>query len=256
MMTFTKSGLRSAAAAALLAATAYVPLHASAALFDDDEARKAILDLRAKVEAMRTEMNSRLDTKADKSIALDLNNQHEQTMNEIARLRGQLEVLANELANAQKRQKDFYVDLDARLRKLEPRQVTIDGAQAEVDPGEQKSYDAAMTLFKSGDYKNASAALGNFVRQYPESGYAANAQYWLGNSYYAQKDCKAAILAQQVVVKNYPDSPRAADAMLNIASCQTELKAVANAKKTLTDLLAKYPSSEAAATARERLKGK
>ncbi|SFV01619.1 tol-pal system protein YbgF [Pseudoduganella namucuonensis] len=252
MTTFTKSGL----AAAMLAVFAYLPLHANAALFDDDEARKAILDLRAKVEAMRNELGGRIDTKADKSSTLDLVNQHEGTMAEIAKLRGQIEVLANEIANTQKRQKDFYLDLDARIRKLEPRQVNIDGKEAAVDPAEQKAYDAALLLFKAGDYKNAGLALGDFVRMYPESGYAANAQYWLGNSHYALKDCKAAILAQQVVVKAYPDSPRAADALLNIASCQTELKALPNAKKTLNELISKYPDSEAAATAKERLKAK
>ena len=252
MMTFTKSGL----AAAVMAAFAYLPLHAGAALFDDDEARKAILDLRAKVETITRDLNTRLDTKADKSSTLDLVNQHDQTMQEIAKLRGQIEVLANELSNAQKRQKDFYTDLDARLRKLEPRQVQIDGKEAAVEPSEQKAYDAALLLFKAGDYKTATVSLQDFVRSYPESGYAANAQYWLGNAYYAQRDCKNAILAQQVVVKAYADSPRAADAMLNIASCQTELKAVNNAKKTLTELVAKYPDSEAAVTAKERLRGK
>jgi tol-pal system protein YbgF len=251
MMKFSKSGL----AAALLAALSCLPLQASAGLFDDDEARKALLDLRAKVEAMRTELNARIDTKSDKSSTLDLVGQNEVTLQEIAKLRGQIEVLANELANAQKRQKDFYVDLDARLRKLEPREVNIDGKAAQVDPTEQKSYDTAMQLFKSGDYKAAATALSEFVLRYPASGYAANAQYWLGNAYYAQRDCKSAITAQLTVLKNYPDSPKAADAMLNIASCQTELKDKA-AKKTLQDLIKTYPDSTAAATAKERLAGK
>lgn len=252
MMTFTKSGM----AAAVLAAFTYLPLHANAALFDDDEARKAILDLRSKVENITRELNTRLDAKTDKSSTLDLVTQHEQTMQEIAKLRGQIEVLANELSNAQKRQKDFYVDLDARLRKFEPRQVEIDGKAAAVEPAEQKAYDAALVQFKAGDYKGAAAALQDFVRNNPTSGYAPNAQYFLGTAYYAQRDCKNAILAQQAVVKNYPDSPKAADAMLNIASCQTELKAVANAKKTLNELIKQYPDSEAASTARDRLKGK
>src|SRR5450830_207409 len=117
MMTFSKAGL----AAALMAAFAYLPLHANAALFDDDEARKAILELRAKVDAMARDLNSRIDTKADKTSTLSLLNQHDQTMQEIARLRGQIEVLGNDLTNTQKRQKDFYTDIDARLRKLEPR---------------------------------------------------------------------------------------------------------------------------------------
>ncbi|MBA5606274.1 tol-pal system protein YbgF [Duganella sp. FT3S] len=251
MMKPTKSSL----AAALLAAFAFLPLHAGAGVFDDDEARKAILDLRTKVDALAQTLNARIDTKSDKSSTLDLVSQNELTAQEIAKLRGQIEVLANELANAQKRQKDFYVDLDARLRKLEPHEVTIDGKAAQVDPNEQKTYEAAMQLFKSGDYKMAGAALAEFVHRYPESGYAANAQYWLGNAYYAQRDCKNAIAAQMVVLKSYADSPKAADAMLNIASCQTELKDKA-AKKTLQELIKQYPDSSAAATAKERLKGK
>lgn len=251
MMKPTKSSL----AAALLAAFAFLPLHAGAGVFDDDEARKAILDLRAKVDTLARDVNARIDTKSDKSSTLDLVSQNELTMQEIAKLRGQIEVLANDLANAQKRQKDFYVDLDARLRKLEPHEVTIDGKASQVDPNEQQTYEAAMQLFKSGDYKTAGAALSEFVHRYPASGYAANAQYWLGNAYYAQRDCKNAIAAQLVVLKTYPDSPKAADAMLNIASCQTELKDKA-AKKTLQDLIKQYPDSSAAATAKERLKGK
>jgi tol-pal system protein YbgF len=251
MKKLTKSGL----AAALLAAIAYLPLHASAGVFDDDEARRAILDLRTKVDKVANDLNVRLETKADKSSTLDLVNQNEMTLQEISKLRGQLEVLANDVANAQKRQKDFYVDLDARLRKLEPRQVTIDGKSTQVDLSEQKDYDAAMLLFKAGDYKAAAGALDAFVRRYPESGYAANAQYWLGNAFYAQRDCKSAIAAQQVVLKAYPDSPKAADAMLNIASCQTELKDKA-AKKTLQELIKTYPDTPAAETAKERLKAK
>jgi tol-pal system protein YbgF len=248
MMTFSKAGV----AAALMAAFAYLPLHANAALFDDDEARKAILELRSKVDALARDVNSRIDTKADKTSTLSLLNQHDQTMQEIARLRGQIEVLGNDLANAQKRQKDFYADLDARLRKLEPRQVTIDGQEAAVGVSEQGAYDAALALFKSGDYKAAAASLDAFVKRYPESAYAANAQYWLGNAYYAQRDCKSAITAQQAVVKNYPDSPKAADAMLNIASCYTELKDKANASKTYNALISRYPDSNAAQTAKER----
>jgi len=251
MMKFSKSGL----SAALLAATIWLPLQAHAGLFDDDEARKALLDLRAKVEAMRTDLQARIDTKSDKSSTLDLLNQNDATLQQLNQLRGQIEVLANDLAQAQKRQKDFYVDLDARLRKLEPREVTIDGKSTQVDPGEQRGYDAAMQQFKTGDYKAASTALQEFVQRYPGSSYAANAQYWLGNSYYAQRDCKAAIAAQLVVLKNYADSPKAPDAMLNIASCQTELKDKA-AKKTLQDLIKQYPDSPAAATAKDRLSGK
>jgi len=249
MKKLTKSGL----AAALLAAFATLPLHASAGVFDDDEARKAILDLRAKVDTLAQQLNARIDTKADKSSTLDLVNQNEVTLQQINQLRGQVEVLANELANAQKRQKDFYVDLDNRLRKLEPRDVTIDGKSAKVDPAEQKAYDAAMLLFKAGDYKTAGVALAEFVRQYPESGYAANAQYWLGNAYYAQRDCKNAIAAQRKLLAAWPDSNKAPDALLSIASAQETMGDRKSAQRTLEDLLTKYPKSGAAASAKHRL---
>jgi tol-pal system protein YbgF len=242
-------------AAACLALTAWLPLQAHAGLLDDDEARKAILDLRAKVDNITRDLNSRLDTKADKSSALEMVNQNEQIMAEIAKLRGQIEVLANEITTAQRRQKDFYTDLDARLRKLEPRQVSIDGQEAAVAPDEQTTYEAAMTTFKSGDYKAAATLLSDFVRRYPASGYASNAQYWLGNAYYAQRDCKKAIAAQQVVVATYPDSAKAPDSMLNIGTCHAELKDKKAAAKVLKELIAKYPDSAAAQAAKDRLPG-
>jgi tol-pal system protein YbgF len=248
------SSLKHVLAAAFLAAASIVPLQSQAALFSDDEARRAILDLRSRVEALQREISERLDAKADKVGALDLNSQNEALRDEVARLRGQVEILTNELANAQQRQKDLYVDLDNRLRKFEPQKMTVDGQEAFVDPSEQKAYDAALALFRAGDYKNAGTSFAEFLRRYPESGYGAAAQYWLGNTYYVQREYRKAITAQQAVVKNYPDNPRAADALLNIATCPIELKVKASAKKTLQTLISKYGDSPAAQTARERLR--
>ena len=249
MITLSKSRI----ATACLALAAWLPLQANAALFDDDEARKAILALRAEVAALKSDVNARFDQKAEKTIALDMVNQNEQTRSEIAKLRGQLEVLTNELVTLQKRQKDLYVDLETRLAKLEPRQVTIDGREAAVDPNEQRLHDAAMALLQAGDYKGAAAGLNDFVRRYPGSGYAANAHYFLGTAYYAQRDYKNAIAAQQVVVASYRDSAKAPDALLNIGTIYTEMKDKKNAKKWLQELVTKYPDSNAADTARTRL---
>lgn len=248
-----KSSCKSAIAAAFLAAFSYAPLQAHAGLFEDDEARRAVLDVRTKLESLQRDLNARLDNKADKSGTLDMVNQNEQLRLDVSKLRGQVELLTNELANAQQRQRDFYVDLDNRLRKLEPQKVTVDGKEADVDPSEQKTYDAAQAMYKSGDYKNAGAAFSDFLRRFPNSGYAPSAQYLLGTAYYAQRDYRNAITAQQAVVKNHPDSPKAADALLNIASCYVELKDKPAAKKTLASLVAKYPDSPAAQTAKERL---
>ena len=231
-----------------------LPLATQAGILEDDEARKAILDLRAKVDQIQQDLKGQIALKSDKSAALDLVNQNEQLRAEIAKLRGQIEVLTNELSNTQQRQKDFYVDLDNRMRKLEPKKVTVDGKEAQVDPGEQKSYDSALALFKSGDYRNAATSFADFLRRYPESAYAAAVQYGLGNAYYAQRDCKSAIAAHQALVKNFSDSPKAPDAMLNIAVCHIELKEKPQARKALEALISQYPESSAAQTAAERLK--
>jgi tol-pal system protein YbgF len=236
-----------------LALAAWLPLQASAGLLEDDEARKAILELRTKVDALARDLNTRIDNKSDKSATIDMLNQNEQTMQEIARLRGQIETLANQLANVQKSQKDFYADLDSRIKKLEPQQATIDGRTADVMPSEKQSYDTAMELFKSGDYKAASNALQDFVKRYPQSAYAANAQYWLGNAYYAQRDYKNAIAAQEGVVSNYGTSPKAADAMLNIATNYRELGDDKAERKALQQLVKQFPDSSAAGTAKDRL---
>jgi tol-pal system protein YbgF len=240
-------------AAACLALAAWLPLQANAGLLEDDEARKAIIELRAKIDALSRDIGNRIDAKSDKSATLDILNQHEQTMQEIARLRGQIEVLANQVATAQKQQKDLYADIDVRLKKLEPQQQTIDGRQTEVMPTEKKTYDTAMDLFKTGDYKGAADALQDFVKRFPSSAYAANAQYWLGNAYYAQRDYKNAIAAQEVVTTTYKDSAKAPDALLNIASSYTELKDKKNAKKALQQLVKNFPESSAAQAAKDRL---
>jgi tol-pal system protein YbgF len=245
---------KTAIAAAVAAVFSFAMLPAHAGIFDDDEARKAILDLRTKVGDLQQELDTKLADKADKSAVLDLLNQNEQLRQEVARLRGQIEVLTNDLAETQKRQKDFYTDLDTRIRNLEPKTVTVDGQQTQVDAGEQKAYDNAQGLYKGGDYKGAANALSDFLRRYPGSAFAAEAQYTLGNTLYLQNDYKGALAAQQVVIRTYPDSARAPEALLSIATCYVELKDKAGAKRALSMLTDKYGDSPQAATAKERLR--
>lgn len=243
------TSIKASIAAAFMAAFSFAPLQAHAQLFSDDEARRAILSIRERLNTMQNEINA----KADKTNSLEFSNQNEQMRQEIAKLRGQVEVLANDVANIEKRQKDFYVDLDNRLRQLEPQKVIIDGKEISVEQGEQRAYDAALAYFRDGDYRNAGASFYDFTKRYPNSGLTPAAQYWLGNTYYAQRDYSNAIAAQQVVVSKYPESSKAADALLNIASSQMELKDRTAAKKTLEKLVTTYPDTPAAQTARERL---
>ena len=113
---------RTCISAACLALYAHLP-YATAGLFDDDEARRAIVVLQSKAEAITRELNAmsaKIDAKTDKSTALDMLNQHEQTEQGLARLYGQLEELRHELESARKDQKSLHVDLDARIKKIRP----------------------------------------------------------------------------------------------------------------------------------------
>lgn len=230
--------------------TSILATPAYAGLFDDDEARQAVIALRSKLDSV----SDQLTAKADKTVILEQMNQLDSLRQEMAKLRGQVEVLANEVSDDQRRQKDFYADLDNRLRKLEPQKVMVDGEQAQVDPSEQKNYDTAIAVFQSGDYVGAANALTTFIRTYGRSAYIPNAKYSLGIAYYAQRNYKSAISAFQSLIKTYPDNPKAPDAMLTIASCYSEQKDKASAKKVLQNLRMQYPDSTAAKTALDRLK--
>jgi len=240
---------RSLVIVATLAGLIHLPAHAG--LFDDDEARKALLDLRAKVDQNQRDVSARIDRLEPGQ--LDLSNQIESLREDIAKLRGEIELLNNSIATQDKRSKDYYTDLDTRLRKLEPQQVTVDGRSGTVDQNEQRTFDNAIAQFKASDFKGAQGALQGFMRDYPNSIYLPSAQYYIGAAYYALRDYKSAIAAQQEVVRAWPDSSRAPDAMFNIASSQADMGDKRAARKTLENLVATYPDSQAAGLAKERL---
>lgn len=231
---------------------------AQAGLFDDDEARRQINDLTIKA-------NERLDTTA--KAQFELANQIQALREENARLRGQIETLNYTLESVNKRQQDFYVDLDGRLRKLEtqaqqavakPAEESAEAANeagnSPIDPAaESRDYEVALKLFKTGKLKEAASAFETFGNAYPHSQLAPSAQYWLGNAYYALHNCKQAIDAQRVVLAKWPQHAKAPDALLNIATCQQELGEAKSAKGTLETVLVKYPDSQAAVTAKQRL---
>ena len=246
-------------AALIVCGALIAPAHA---LFGDDEARKAILELRAKVAEMENrlrEKDAELATRIERLEAanraqLEFANTVDAQRKEIATLRGQVETLTNEVATLQKRNRDLYADLDGRLKAFEPIATNVDGKPATVDRAEQAAYDAALIQFRAGDFRGAAASLQAFLARWPKSAHAPAANYWLGNSLYGMKDYKGAIAAQQVVVERYPDSPRAPDALLNIAASQVELKDTARARSALQKIITDYPNTEAAKVADERLK--
>jgi len=124
------------------------------------------------------------------------------------------------------------------------------------NPGaETRAYEAAQGQRKIGNYQGAIVAFQNFIRQYPKSSLAPRAQYWIGDSYYNLRDFKLAIAGQQVLIRTYPDSPSVPDALLNIASSQMEMGETVTGRRTLEEVVAKYPLSEAADKAKRRLAG-
>ncbi len=249
-----------------------------AGLFDDKEARKQIADQQALIGDLFTRI-TRLEEALDNQALLNFHTQIEALKQDINKLRGQIEVLANENELVQKRQRDFYVDLDSRLRRIEQPDppamssspVPADGAGAEsnalppvaaVDTpativtegaAENAAYEAAYDLFKSGNYQGAIGRFRNFLESHSASKLSPSAHYWIGNAYYALRDFDRAIETQQNLIKAFPDSAKAPDALLNIASSQREMNKIAISRKTLENLIARYPASDAADKARQRL---
>lgn len=261
---------------AALASLAFAHV-AHAGLFDDDEARKRIDATAQKVDKLQRDLEARLAAveQQAKSQGLDLLNELEVIRGDVAKIRGQIEVLTYELTEAQKRQKDLYVDLDTRLRKIEagPGAGAADAAPPAGDAGaapsgpaagappptvpasanEQRAYDAALDQFKRGDYVGAIAGFQSFVKTYPRSPLAASAQYWVGNAQFARKDYRSAIASQRQLIQLWPDSAKVPDALLNVASAQGEMGDNAAARRTLEELISRYPQSDSAVKAKQRL---
>lgn len=272
-----------AVGAALACVAALAPSSAGAGLFDDEVARKQIVELRQQLNELRQQQSLVAERVAKVEEALKsqpnqpvlaLVSQIEALREELRQLRGQLEVVNHNVEMASKRQRDMYVDLDTRLRRLEQPAATA-GASPPPAPGlasaapptlpgapaasaaipgdEQRAYEAAHGLRRSGDYKGAIAAFQSFIAQYPKSVLAPRAQYWIGDSYYNLRDYRNAVASQEKLISTYPDSSSVPDALLNIASSQIELGDTAAAKKTMDGIVARYPTSEAAEKARRRL---
>jgi tol-pal system protein YbgF len=237
--------------AALAAALLCVSLGSQAALFEDDEARKAILDLRQRVEAMRQQTDQRLTDENGqlRRSLLDLQNQIEQMRGDLARMTGQNEQLTRTLSDMQSRQ----TSLDDKLKQSEPSKVSVDGREFNADPKEKADFEAALGVFRAGQFAQAQTAFADFVKRYPQSGYNASALFWLGNAQYATRNYNEAIANFRSMLSLAPDHAKAPEAVLSIANCQIELKDMRAARRTLEDLTKAYPQSEAAQAGRERL---
>lgn len=236
------------------AAALSVSFTTHAGLFDDDEARKAILDLRQQA----TGLNS-AQQKANEEVSqlrknmLDLQNQIEKQKSELAQLRGENEQLARSVSDVQKRQKDLIQTTEQRISKFEPLRVTVDGREFVVEPAEKRDFEAAFAVFRAGDFVKSQKLLFDFIQRFPSSGYLPSALFWLGNAQYSTRDYKEAIINFRSLISQAPDHLRAPEALLSVANCQLEIKDSRGAKKTLEELIKIHPKSEAALAGKERL---
>ena len=259
--------MRAAWLVAGLTLAVMAPAHAQ--LFPDNEARKAILDLRSKVNenddatrvrladivATQNQQNERLNEQLLqlRRALLDLNNGLEALRTDIARLRGSDEQLARDLADLQRRQRDLAQGVDDRLRKVEPTKVALDGKEFLAEVEEKRQYDDAFALLRGADFGRAIDALQAFLRRYPSSGYADSARFWLGSAQFGKREYKDAAATLRAFVTTAPEHPRVPEALLALANAQIELKDVRTARTTLAELLKAHPQSEAAQAGKDRL---
>jgi tol-pal system protein YbgF len=256
------------AIAALITTSALTVSTPAWALFGDDEARKAVLDVRNRLEAMQSDLlrqineigrqQQNLDQRlsrleAGQRVNIEQQNQIELLRQEVARLRGQLEVTLNEVSQTRRAQKEMATALDSRLKQFEPVQVTIDDRTFSVEQAEKRAYDAALELFRASDFKGAISAFQAFNKTYPNSPYQPVALYWQGGAQYANGDFKAAISTLEQLTTRFPDSPRVPDAMLILGNAQADAGDRKSARETYTAIGKRFPNTPASGAARERL---
>lgn len=226
-----------------------------AQIFADDEARRAIIDLRARVETMAGKLSQterQLQTASENQI--HLLNENERLSAEVARLRGQIEEINRSQTTGKDQQKDLYIDLDKRLRAIEPESFNVDGTTYRVSTEEKTRFEEIRNLLKGGNFKKAAEIAETFERSFPSSQLSATVLLNKGTALYAEKNYKAAIVARQEFLDKYPNHSARPQVMLNLAASQAESGDVAGARNTLGSIIKMFPNTPAANEARERLK--
>ena len=174
-------------------------------------------------------------------------------------IRGEVELLQNETQGGKTQSRNLYGDLEKRLAALE----TLGGVGSAAAGGavvaaggasEQATYDAGMAALRGGNYDKAISTFGEVVTNYPSGDLAGNAQFWIGESYYTKGDLENAVTAYRKVLTVWPDSRKAPDAMVKLGFSLSDLKRTSEARTTLEEVVRKYPGTNAAQLAADRLK--
>lgn len=243
---------------AVLSMAVALPLPATAGVFDDEEARERIEQLRGQLRGELAELGEqvkRIDTVSRNQI--DFANQVEAIKSDIALLRGQIEVLTHELEAAQKRQKDFYVDLDNRLRKLEQAPVEAKAEAPKIDPAQEtRDYEVALAALKAARFKEAATAFTGFIKNHPNGSLAASAHYWGAYALSQAKDHAAAAEMFGKFAAGWPNDERAPVALESRIANFDALKDWKASRAVVEQLAERYPNSEQGKRAKLRLKKK
>ncbi len=246
----------------LLACLFATPLHA--ALFEDTDARKKLQEMQLK----ETELEARivnLEAVIKSGSLNDMLNQIELMKQDVSKLRGDMETLRHLNATVEQRQKDLYQDLDGRLRRIEekstagslptPNKVAETPPAPEIKaPSDQEVYDQANLLLDGLKNKEAFQAFTDFIKQFPNSALLPDAKYALANAQFNLKNYKATIGTYQKLLDQHPDFAKNPEALLGLANAQIQLALIPEAKKSLKDLIKKYPKSDVIQNAQKRLK--
>jgi tol-pal system protein YbgF len=198
---------------------------------------------------------------------LELAQRIDRLQGEVRSLRGDVELLQNQSEGGKAQSRSLYGDLEKRIAALEtlggvgtPGAVSAAGPGTALPPvsagggGEQAMYDAAFNALKGSEYPKAIASFRAFLTAYPSSPLASNAQYWLGEAFYVTREYDSAVQAFRKVTTDWPDSRKAPDALVKVGFTQAAQGKNAEARTTLEEVTRRFPGSEAAQLASDRLK--
>jgi tol-pal system protein YbgF len=222
------------------------------------------------------DMNARLEkveSIVNNSALLDMLELLESLKLEITTLRGEVEVQTHTIDQLKQKQRDLYTDVDKRIQRIESNSsandtttdsiadeetmanVNVDEDAEPVDPLKAEAvYQKAFKLLKEAQYDQALVAFKKFLKDYPDSPFSDNAQYWLGEANYVTQNYELAINEYQALLNTFPDSKKVSHALLKIGYSYAELGNAADATKTLNEVKLQYPGTTAARLADERLR--
>ena len=258
-----------------------------AGVFEDDEARRAILDLRQRVENLRqaqqnsdnslqravesmgklqqtlrdqTTKDVQQETSRMQQGLLQLQSQIDGLKQSLSEMRGYSDQLTRDISLLQRSQKEGLSSIDQRLAKMEERfakqepvMVQLDGLEFQADPAEKKDYELALATFRKGEFAGAIQAFSSFLRKYPDSGFRQSGLFWLASAKYVKQDYLDAANQLKAFAAMNEGHAKFPEALLTLGNAQIELKLPMDAKKTLNDLVDQYPNTDAAAAAKARL---